>query len=88
MKRLTPIIVASFLSMGGHSPAFAFAEKAEAKKECRMISRQQAVKKAQKQTGGKVVSVKLKNDGHDSVYRVRVLVGDKRIKNISIKACK
>ncbi|MCW8877608.1 MAG: PepSY domain-containing protein [Kangiellaceae bacterium] len=88
MRKLIPIIVASLLSFGGHTPVFAFAEKAETKKQCRMISRQQAVKKAQKQTGGKVVSVKLKNDGKDSVYRVRVLVGDKRIKNISIKACK
>ncbi|TQV84902.1 PepSY domain-containing protein [Aliikangiella coralliicola] len=56
--------------------------------DCRLITSKDAVKKAQKKTGGKVVSVKLKRKGKNSEYKVRVLVGEKRIKNISIKACR
>jgi uncharacterized membrane protein YkoI len=57
-------------------------------KECQLISSKTAMTRAQKKTGGKVVSVKLDKKGKDYVYRVRLLVGEKRIKNISIKACK
>ncbi len=54
---------------------------------CQLIPSNVAIKRALNKTGGKVVSVKLKRNGAQSVYRVRVLVDDKRIKNISIKAC-
>ncbi len=57
-------------------------------KECQLISSQQAIKKAQRITKGKVVSIKLNRSGKRSVYKVRVLVKDKRIKNLSIKACR
>jgi len=63
-------------------------QKSEERGDCQLISSQSAVKKAQKKTGGKVVSIKLNKAGKDSVYKVRVLVDEKRIKNISIKACK
>ncbi len=56
--------------------------------DCQLISSRDAIKKAKKKTKGKVVSVKLNKRGNKSVYRVRVLVGEKRIKNITIKACK
>ena len=60
-------------------------EKAD---ECKLISSSEAIKKAQRKSGGKVVAVKLKRAGKRSVYRVRVLVDKKRIKNINVKACK
>jgi len=56
--------------------------------ECRLISSKTAMNKAARKTGGKVVSIKLSGKGKGAVYRVRVLVGEKRIKNITIKACK
>lgn len=57
-------------------------------KDCNLISSSEAIKKAQRKAKGKVVGVKLKRAGKSSVYRVRVLVDKKRIKNINIKACK
>jgi uncharacterized membrane protein YkoI len=59
-----------------------------ANKQCQLISNKTAMTRAQKKIGGKVVSIKLDKKGKDSIYRVRVLVGGKRIKNITIKACK
>ena len=56
--------------------------------DCKLISSSEAIKRAQRKAGGKVVGVKLKRAGKRSVYRVRVLVDKKRIKNINIKACK
>ena len=57
-------------------------------KKCKLISSKTAMTRAQKKTGGKAVSIKLDKKGKNSVYRVRLLVGEKRIKNILIKACK
>ena len=55
---------------------------------CKLISSNEAISRAKSKTGGKVVSVKLNRKGAKSTYRVRVLVGEKRIKNITIKACR
>lgn len=57
-------------------------------KTCRLISSQEAAAQAKNKTGGKVVSIKLNKAGKNSVYRVRVLINEKRIKNLTIKACK
>lgn len=56
--------------------------------DCQLISSREAMNRAQSKAGGKVVSVKLDRKGKKSIYRVRVLVGDKRIKNLTIKACR
>ena len=77
-----------FCSVAFTANVMAYAESDRKGDECRLISSQEAIKKAQKQTGGKVVSIKLNKNGSRSVYKVRVLVEDKRIKNLSIKACK
>ena len=58
------------------------------KSSCRLISRSDAIQQATSRSGGKVVSVKLNRNGRKSVYRIRVLVGDKRVRNLSIKACR
>ena len=62
--------------------------KVKKKPDCHLISSKTAMKQAVKQTGGKVVSIKFIEEGRKSKYRVRLLVGEKRIKNITIKACK
>ena len=58
------------------------------KSQCQLISSKTAITRAQKKTGGKVVSIKLDKKTKKPVYRVRLLVGEKRIKNITVKACK
>jgi len=56
--------------------------------QCKMISRGSAISQAKRQTNGKVVGVKLDGRGSRAVYRVRVLVDKKRVKTISIQACR
>jgi len=56
--------------------------------QCKLISRADAIRQAKKQLDGKVVGVQLSENGARSVYRVRMLVGDKRVKTISIRACR
>ena len=56
--------------------------------QCKSISRADAIRKAKKQTDGKVVGIQLSEKGAHSVYRVRMLVGDKRVKTLSIRACR
>jgi len=58
------------------------------KNNCWLISSGEAGKKASEKTGGKVVSIKLTGKGKKSKYRVRLLVGENRIKNITVNACK
>lgn len=55
---------------------------------CQLIPKAEVIKRAMNRTGGKVVGIKLQKMGQDSVYRVRVLVGENRIKNLTIKACR
>jgi uncharacterized membrane protein YkoI len=55
---------------------------------CQIKSSKQVIASAEKQTGGKVVSIKLRKDTKQPVYRVRVLVDGKRVKNLTIEACK
>lgn len=59
----------------------------DGKASCQLISSRDAVAKARQQVNGKVVSVKLSN-GRKPVYRVRILVDKKRIKNLTINACR
>jgi len=56
--------------------------------QCKLISRADAIRQAKKQLDGKVVGVQLSEKGARSVYRVRMLVGDKRVKTLSIRACR
>ena len=55
---------------------------------CKIISSSDAISRAMRKNSGKVVSVKLKRAGARSVYRVRMLVGKNRIKNITVNACR
>ncbi|WP_196137256.1 PepSY domain-containing protein [Aliikangiella sp. G2MR2-5] len=69
----------------------AFAEVTKdknAEQNCQLLTTQEAIKKANRKVEGKIVSIKLEKKGADSVYRVRVLVGNKRIKNLTVKACR
>ena len=56
--------------------------------KCKLISRSDAIRQAKKQLDGKVVGVKLNKKNARSSYRVRILVGDKRVKTLSIRACR
>jgi len=56
--------------------------------QCKLISRADAIRQAKKQLDGKVVGVQLSEKGARSTYRVRMLVGDKRVKTLSIRACR
>ncbi len=56
--------------------------------ECKRISRADAITHAKKQTKGKVVGVQFRDRGSRSVYQVRMLVGEKRVKTMSIRACR
>ena len=58
------------------------------KNDCQLISSGAAISKAKARTGGKVVGVKLNRKGNKSTYKVRVLVDKKRVKNITVKACR
>jgi uncharacterized membrane protein YkoI len=91
MKNLLVLFISFLLVIGSGNLALA-AERdndRDAKKDnCNLISSNDAINQANAQTGGKVVSVKLSRNGAKSVYKVRVLVDEKRIKNITIKACR
>ncbi len=56
--------------------------------QCKMISRGSAISQAKTRTKGKVVGVQLSGQGSRAVYRVRVLVDKKRVKTITIPACR
>jgi len=60
----------------------------EKKYQCKLISRSDAINSAKRQLSGKVVGVQLDNSGKRSVYRVRILTAKKRVKTISIQACR
>lgn len=91
MKKFCLVIFCSFLIAGisGYADASERNKSREKNKDtCQLISSGEAAGRAKARTGGKVVSVKLRRAGSRSVYKVRVLVGEKRIKNITIKACR
>jgi len=58
------------------------------KYECKLISRADAIRQARKRAKGKVVGVQLNKNGRRSSYRVRMLVDKKRVKTLSINACR
>jgi len=58
------------------------------KYECQLITRSDAINRAKNRMDGKVVGVKLSEKGDRSVYRVRILVNKKRIRTVSIPACR
>ena len=58
------------------------------KYECKLISRADAISQARRRINGKVVGVQLSDRGNRSVYRVRMLVDKKRVKTLSIRACR
>jgi len=91
MKKFCLVLICSFLLVGisGNAEAADRKKSRDKKKEtCQLISSGEAAGKAKARTGGKVVSIKLRRAGKRSVYKIRVLVGEKRIKNITIKACR
>jgi uncharacterized membrane protein YkoI len=97
--KLKFIVLAIFLSWGltnsvnaqlsTASPAAEMNPSKKTKKyQCRLISRAEAIKQAKRKTKGKVVGVQLSERGSRSIYKVRMLVEQKRVKTISINACK
>jgi len=56
--------------------------------QCKLIARSDAINRAKSQLSGKVVGVQLDQSGKRSVYRVRILTAKKRVKTISIQACR
>lgn len=56
--------------------------------DCQIIPKQEASRTAQVETGGKVIDIKLRLKGKKPTYRVRVLVDEKRVKNIVLDACR
>ncbi len=58
------------------------------KYQCKLISRADAIKQAKKKANGKVVGVQLNDRGSRSVYKVRMLIDEKRVKTFSISACR
>ena len=76
---------------GGQSFAKNKKSKEESSKpqyQCKLISRASAINQAKRRTNGKVVGVQLDQKGNRSIYRVRVLVDKKRVKTVSIQACR
>ncbi|TQV75227.1 hypothetical protein FLL45_09840 [Aliikangiella marina] len=91
MKKFSLMLICCFLLAGisGFAEAADRNSARDKKKEsCQLISSSEAAGRAQARTGGKVVNVRLQRAGKRSVYKVRVLVGKKRIKNVTIKACR
>ena len=58
------------------------------KYQCKVISKSQAIYNAKRRIKGKVVAANLVKKGKRSVYKVRVLIDKKRVKTITIPACK
>ena len=58
------------------------------KYQCKVISKSQAIYNAKRRIKGKIVAANLVKKGSRSVYKVRVLVDRKRVKTITIPACK
>jgi len=86
MKNLCFLLLSIVLFLSSGIDA---AERGKSSKDdCKLISSSDAIKKAKRQADGKVVSVKLKRAGAKSVYRVRVLTDGKKMKNITVKACR
>ena len=63
-------------------------KNSDQKYQCELISRGEAIKQATNRMKGKVVGVQLTERNERSVYRVRILVDNKRIKTVSIQACR
>ncbi|MET1254134.1 PepSY domain-containing protein [Aliikangiella maris] len=88
MKSFCATLIICLLSIGLSLPVSSESAK-KGRSPCKLISSSEAISRAKQQSGGgKVVSVKLNANGAESVYRIRILVGEKRIKNLTIKACK
>jgi len=92
MNKLIFLWLTMFLFSGSVSAGEIKAKKLPPrnKAQCDLISSREAMNRAQAKAkaNGKIVSVKLVSKGSHSIYRVRMLVGEKRIKNLTIKACK
>ena len=57
------------------------------KYQCKVISKNQAIANAKRRSKGKVVAANLSKKGDRSVYKVRLLINNKRVKTITIPAC-
>jgi uncharacterized membrane protein YkoI len=58
------------------------------KYECQLISRADAIAQAKRKNDGKIVGVQFSDRGSRSVYKVRMLIDKKRVKTLSINACR
>ncbi len=89
MKNLTQKLFALFLACGiTFSLQAQETFQGENLEGCQLISSAEVINQASAETGGTVVSIQLQDAGPDSVYRVRVLVGENRIRNLVIRACR
>ena len=87
------MLVLLLFVFGMFSAAAAQSEKGNKSKqpqkyECKLISRTAAINQAKRKVDGKVVGVQFSDRGSRSVYRVRMLVDKKRVKTLSINACR
>ncbi len=90
MKRLPFFISVLLLAVIFSSNVISMGGKKGNKQQyqCKLISRGDAISRAKGKLPGKVVGVQLSDRGDRSVYRVRILTSKKRVKTISIQACR
>ncbi len=88
MKLSKIIILVGLLSLPISFSLYSQMAEAAGAQTCQLISRADAIRQAQSRVRGKVVGVQLSKRGNRSVYRVRLLTDSKRVKTISIPACR
>jgi uncharacterized membrane protein YkoI len=89
MSKHLSIKVLIFIALLAPLPSWAEKnEKQVDRYKCQLISRAEAISRARKRVDGKIVGVQLDKNDSKSVYRVRVLVNKKRVRTLSISACK
>ncbi|MDQ7049470.1 MAG: hypothetical protein Q9M92_07980 [Enterobacterales bacterium] len=87
-KSIILVVCVSLLTLFSLFSGFSTSANSQAGLQCQLISRADAIRQAHSQVKGKVVGVQLSKRGNRSVYRVRMLTDNKRVKTISIPACR
>jgi len=68
--------------------AWSYQANESQKYQCKVISKSQAINNAKRRVKGQIVAANSVKKGKRSVYKVRVLIDEKRVKTITIPACK
>lgn len=87
-KSIILVVCLSLLTLFSIYSEHSTAANSQAGAQCQLISRADAIRQAHSRVRGKVVGVQLSKRGNSSVYRVRMLTDNKRVKTISIPACR